>query len=101
MWRKISETEPFLPIRPVFVQTHCGDGVDHAVGDLILPHVFDHVKLSGSLLGDDLVGDLLQFGIKLFKQILKQQRQQLEEEEGESSYMALQSWNRLQNGYQQ
>lgn len=57
--------------------THCGDGIDHAVGDLVLSHVLDHVKLSRSLLGDDLVGDLLQFRVELLKQILKQQGQQL------------------------
>lgn len=63
---------------PVFcIKTHGGDGVHHAVGDLILSHVLDHVELSCSLLGDDLVSDLLQFGIELFKQILKEQRQQL------------------------
>lgn len=53
--------------------THCGDSVDHAVGDLVLSHVLDHIKLSSSLLGDDLVSNLLQFRIELLEQILKQQ----------------------------
>lgn len=35
--------------------THGGDGIDHAVGDLVLAHVFDNVKLCRPLLGDDLV----------------------------------------------
>lgn len=61
-------------------QTHSGYGVDHAVGDLILPHVFDHVELSRSLLGDDLVSDLLQFRVKLLKEIFKQQRQELKKQ---------------------
>lgn len=39
--------------------THRGYGVDHAVGDLILSHVLHHIKLSCSLLGDDLVSDFL------------------------------------------
>lgn len=68
----------YLWIYYSFAATHCRDGIDHAVGDLILSHVFDHIKLSCSLLGDDLVSNLLQFSIKLLKQILKEQRQQLE-----------------------
>lgn len=64
----------------VCAQTHSGYGVDHAVGDLILPHVFDHVELSRSLLGDDLVRDLLQFRVKLLKEIFKQQRQELKKQ---------------------
>lgn len=55
--------------------THRGYGIDHAVGDLILPHVLHHIKLSCSLLGDDLVSDFLQFRVELLKQIFKQQRQ--------------------------
>lgn len=39
--------------------------------------MLDHIKLSCSLLGDDLVCDFLQFGIKLLKEIFKQQRQEL------------------------
>ena len=57
--------------------THRGDGVDHAVGDLVLAHVLDHVELSGPLLGDDLVGDLLQLRVELFEEVLKEQRQEL------------------------
>lgn len=60
-------------------ETHGRDGVNHAVRDLVLPHVFHHVKLGRSLLGYDLVSDLLQLGVKLLKEILKQQRQKLEE----------------------
>lgn len=59
--------------------THSRDGVNHAVCDLVLPHVFHHVKLSCSLLRYDLVSDLLQLRVKLFKEIFKQQRQKLEE----------------------
>lgn len=56
---------------------HGGYGVDHAVSDLILPHVFHHVKLRRSLLGDDLVCNLLQFRVEFLEQILKEQRQKL------------------------
>lgn len=61
-------------------QSYGGYGVDHSVGDLILPHVFHHVELSRPLLGDDLVGDFLQLRVELFKQIFKQQRQELQRE---------------------
>lgn len=47
--------------------THCGDSVDHAVGDLVLSHVLDHIKLGRSLLGDDLVSDLLQLCVELLE----------------------------------
>lgn len=57
--------------------THRGYGVDHAVGDLILPHVLYHIKLSCSLLWDDLVCDLLQFRVEFLKEIFKKQRQKL------------------------
>lgn len=57
--------------------THRGYGIDHAVGDLILPHVFYHVELSCSLLGDDLVGNLLQFRVEFLKEIFEEQRQKL------------------------
>ena len=63
--------------------THRGYGVDHAVGDLVLPHVLHHVKLSRSLLGNDLVSDFLQLGVELLEEIFKQQRQQLEKAERE------------------
>lgn len=59
-------------------ETHSRDGVNHAVCDLVLPHVFHHVKLGRSLLGYDLVSDLLQLGVELLKEILKQQGQKLE-----------------------
>ena len=58
-------------------QTHSGDGIDHAIGDLVLPHVLHHVELSGPLLGDDLVGDFLQLRVELLKQVFKQQGEQL------------------------
>lgn len=61
-----------------FVRSYSGYGIDHSVGDLILPHVFHHVELSCPLLGDDLVGDFLQLRVELFKQIFKQQRQELQ-----------------------
>lgn len=57
-----------------------GDGIDHAIGDLILAHVLDHIKLSCSLFGDDLVGDFLQFRVELLKKIFKQQRKELEKD---------------------
>lgn len=60
--------------------THCGYGIDHAVGDLILSHVLHHIKLSCSLLGDDLVSDFLQLRVELLKQIFEQQRQELEKD---------------------
>lgn len=60
-------------------ETHSRDGINHAVCDLVLPHVFHYVELGRSLLWYDLVSDLLQLGVKLLKQILKQQRQKLEE----------------------
>jgi len=63
--------------------THGGYGVDHAVGDLVLPHVLDHIELRRPLLGDDLVGDLLQLGVELLEQVFKQQGEQLGEEEEE------------------
>ena len=63
------------------MHTHRGDGVHHAVGDLILPHVLHHVKLSCSLLGDDLVSDFLQLRVEFFEQIFKQQGQELEKTE--------------------
>lgn len=63
---------------PPLVQTYRGYGVDHTVGDLILSHVLHHIKLSCSLLGDDLVSDFLQFRVELLKEIFKQQRQKLE-----------------------
>lgn len=62
-------------------RTHRGYGIDHPVGDLILPHVLHHIKLSGSLLGDDLVGDFFQFRVELLEQIFKQKRQELERTE--------------------
>lgn len=65
------------------VHTYRGYGVDHAVGDLILPHVLHHIKLSCSLLGDNLICDLLQFRVELFKQIFEQQRQELQRKENE------------------
>lgn len=65
--------------RLLIVWTHSRDSVNHAVGDLVLSHVLHHVKLSRSLLGDDLVGDLLQLRVKLLKQIFKQQGQELKE----------------------
>lgn len=40
-----------------------------------------HIKLSGSLLGDDLVGDFFQFRVELLEQIFKQKRQELERTE--------------------
>lgn len=58
--------------------THCRYGVDHAVSDLILPHVLHHVKLRCSLLWDDLISDFLQLRVELLKQIFKQQRQELD-----------------------
>lgn len=64
----------------LFEGSYSGYGVDHSVGDLILPHVFHHVELSRPLLGDDLVGDFLQLRVELFKQIFKQQRQELRKE---------------------
>jgi len=45
--------------------------------------VFDHIKLSCSLLGDDLVSNFLQFRVKLLKKILKQQGQELEKKKEE------------------
>lgn len=57
--------------------THGRYGVDHAVGDLILPHVFDHVELCCSLFGNDLVCDLLQLWVEFLKEIFKEQRQKL------------------------
>lgn len=54
-------------MRPPTCTTHSGDSVDHAVGDLVLPHVLDHIELGRSLLGDDLVGDLLQLGVELLE----------------------------------
>lgn len=42
-----------------------------------------HIKLSGSLLGDDLVGDFFQFRVELLEQIFKQKRQELERTERE------------------
>lgn len=48
-------------------ETHGRDGVNHAVCDLVLPHVFHHIELGRSLLGNDLVSDLLQLGVKLLK----------------------------------
>lgn len=65
--------------RTLSVWTHSRDGVNHAVGDLVLSHVLHHIKLSCSLFGDDLVSDLLQLRVELLKQILKQQRQELKE----------------------
>lgn len=61
----------------VAAPTHCGYGIDHAVGDLILPHVFDHIKLCCPLFGDDLISNFLQLRVELLKQIFKQQRQKL------------------------
>lgn len=57
--------------------THRGYSIDHAVGDLILPHVFYHVELSCSLLGDNLVCNLLQFRVEFLKEIFEEQRQKL------------------------
>lgn len=53
-----------------------------------------HVKLGRSLLGYDLVSDLLQLRVKLLKEILKQQRQKLEERTI-STYMILASYTEL------
>lgn len=64
-----------------YAHAHRGYGIDHAIGDLILPHVLDHIKLSCSLFGDDLVSNFLQFRVKLLKKIFKQQRKELEKEE--------------------
>lgn len=43
--------------------------------DLVLSHVVDDVELAGSLLGDRLIGYLLQLGVELLEEIFKQQRQ--------------------------
>lgn len=40
--------------------------------------MFHHIELGRSLLGYDLVSNLLQLRVKLLKEILKQQRQELE-----------------------
>lgn len=72
--KKIKKINLLCPQR----STHRGYGIDHAVGDLILPHVLNHIKLSCSLLRDDLISNFLQFRVKLLEQIFKQQRQELE-----------------------
>lgn len=43
--------------------------------------MLDHVKLRRPLLGDDLVGDLLQLRVELLEQVFKQQGEQLGLEE--------------------
>jgi len=40
--------------------SYCGDGLDQAVGDLVLPHVLDNVKLGRTRLRDRHVCYLLQ-----------------------------------------
>lgn len=74
----------FFLLLPYKAHTHSRYGVDHAVGDLILPHVFNHIKLCCSLLGDDLVCNLLEFRVEFLKQIFKEQRQQLGRRERET-----------------
>lgn len=46
------------------IVTHCGDGIDQAISDLILSHVFDDVKLSRSGFRDRHVCYSLQLVIK-------------------------------------
>lgn len=55
-------------------ETHGGNGVHHAIGDLVLAHVFHDVKLGCSLFRDHLVCDLLHFRIKFLEQIFKKKR---------------------------
>lgn len=74
---KCIDTVNSLCLLPHRARPHRGYGVDHAVGDLILPHVFDHIKLSCSLLGDDLVSNLLQFRVEFLKEVFEEQRQKL------------------------
>ena len=49
-----------------------GDGIDKAIGDLILTHVTDDVELRDMLLGDGLVCNPLQLNIELLEEIFKQ-----------------------------
>lgn len=56
------------------LETHGGNGVHHAIGDLVLAHVLHDVKLGCSLFRNHLVCNLLHFRIKFFEQIFKKKR---------------------------
>lgn len=80
--------------------TYCGDGIDHAIGDLVLTHVLHYIKLSCTLLGDYLVSNLFQFRVKFFEQIFKQKRQKLEIQTNwiKGKIILLQVWEMGQGG---
>lgn len=68
----------FTPFHHTVKNTYCGDGIYHAISDLVLTHVLHYIKLSCTLLGDHLVSNLFQFRVKFLEQIFKQKRKKLE-----------------------
>ena len=53
------------------------DGIGEPVGDLVLAHVADNVKLGCPLLGDGLVGDPFELRVELLEEVLEEEGEEL------------------------